>query len=415
MTSLEEQLLKALVERYRKSKKDQGTAKKIRLTQIRPDLLYNRYSRNDGDLAKIEAVDKTVEACANKGFVTFTHKPYSSEIEKISLVDAKVEEIEKYLSEACGYVPQTVKRQYMARLLQSYENRGRAAKEECRRIRDGLEKRHAITNQQQAEDLLRAADFIENNTEPLYLREASMLIFGDSKYLEKEVLGPVSSLLRDVYQEPEETNEMADEILAKFHIIKEPQTISIKGNIILILNGSELNAGAFREGLTFRADELAGLTDIRVQAKTWMTVENKTSYMRLARPETAYMYLGGFANRFQRDFIKKVFAENPSLEYRHFGDIDAGGFFIYDRLCKLTGVPFQMYRMGIEELRDSRYAACLHPLTQTDRRRLSSLEGMEPYTETVQYMLAKNIKLEQEIISLNEAAPTAVISAEGTD
>lgn len=287
-------------------------------------------------------------------------------------------------------------------LMKSYENRGPAVKEECRRLLEGLEKHRAITNHQQAEDLLRAADFIENNTEPLYIREASMLIFGDSKYLEKEVLIPVSNLLREVYQEPEESDEMTDEILGRFHIIKEPQTISIKGNIVLLLNGTELYAGAFREGLTFRADELDGLTDIRVHAGALMTVENKTSYMRLSRPNTAYMYLGGFANRFQRDFLKKVFEENPSIKYLHFGDIDAGGFFIYDRLCELTGIPFHMYRMGIEELRDSRFASCLHPLTVNDRKRLSSLKEKEPYVETVRYMLEKNIKMEQEIISLEE-------------
>ncbi|OLR59402.1 hypothetical protein BHF70_07075 [Anaerostipes sp. 494a] len=32
-------------------------------------------------------------------------------------------------------------------------------------------------------------------------------------------------------------------------------------------------------------------------------------------------------------------------EYLHFGDIDAGGYEIYENLCRKTGIPFGMYRL----------------------------------------------------------------------
>ena len=45
--------------------------------------------------------------------------------------------------------------------------------------------------------------------------------------------------------------------------------------------------------------------------------------------------------------------------------------------------------------------AC-HPLTQTDRIRLESLEKQDAYRELAAYMLQQNVKLEQEIISYME-------------
>lgn len=51
--------------------------------------------------------------------------------------------------------------------------------------------------------------------------------------------------------------------------------------------------------------------------------------------------------------------------------MDAGGFYIHEHLCWVTGIPFRLYRMSRKEL----------------------------YQDLVMYMLEKNIKLEQEIVS----------------
>ena len=58
--------------------------------------------------------------------------------------------------------------------------------------------------------------------------------------------------------------------------------------------------------------------------------------------------------------------------------------------------------MSRTELEDARYQACLQPLTEQDRVRLQSLAGQEPYRELAEYMLKKNVKLEQEIVSFFE-------------
>ena len=59
--------------------------------------------------------------------------------------------------------------------------------------------------------LLKALVFIEANEKALYLREASLLIYGDSKYLEENTLGPVCRALRDCLGRPCGELELEDE------------------------------------------------------------------------------------------------------------------------------------------------------------------------------------------------------------
>ena len=100
-----------------------------------------------------------------------------------------------------------------------------------------------------------------------------------------------------------------------------------------------------------------------------------------------------------RDFLRKVFEDNPEITYLHFGDIDAGGFYIHENLCKITRIPFGMWRMSKEELQDARYKGCFLKLSPNDRRRLKMLADHEMYRDVVQYMLKNDVKLEQEIVS----------------
>lgn len=103
----------------------------------------------------------------------------------------------------------------------------------------------------------------------------------------------------------------------------------------------------------------------------------------------------------------------PQLTFEHFGDIDAGGLYIHDHQCRVTGLDFELFHMSVRDLTNPSYQPYLKPLTAQDRIRLTSLkdhilsseEGsrLRQYDPLVQTMLAAGTKLEQEIISLNLA------------
>ena len=402
MAGYEEKMLTALAEKYRKSKKDSGTNVIVRRTRITPSQLYKGYNRNDGDMTQIEAVNQAAMHCRQMGFLTFETEKFSNEIRNIDLVDEKIEELEAYLEQTYHYESKASKRQYVEELIAVYSGRSPAAELECRKLRQALEKNRIPPKYQQAKDLLKALVFIENNREELFLREASMLIYGDSKYLEEAMLHPVCKALREFLGRPCGEDELEDEILEEYHIRREKQKLCLKGDVMLQNGGKELELGNFADGVEFFSDELDGIEHICVRVPEFITVENYTSWLRFRKEGSVSFYLGGYAARFQRDFLRKVQEDNPHLVFRHFGDIDAGGLYIHEHLCRVTGIPFQMYRMSCAELQDARFRSCLQPLTNQDQIRLKSLEKQGTYRELAAYMLEKNVKLEQEIISYFE-------------
>lgn len=402
MAGYEEKMLTALAEKYRKSKKDSGTNVIVRRTRITPSQLYKGYNRNDGDMMQIEAVNQAAMHCRQMGFLTFETEKFSNEIRNIDLVDEKIEELEAYLEQTYHYESKASKRQYVEELIAVYSGRSPAAELECRKLRQALEKNRIPPKYLQAKDLLKALVFIENNREELFLREASMLIYGDSKYLEEAMLHPVCKALREFLGRPCGEDELEDEILEEYHIRREKQKLCLKGDVMLQNGGKELELGNFADGVEFFSDELDGIEHICVRVPEFITVENYTSWLRFRKEGAVSFYLGGYAARFQRDFLRKVQEDNPHLVFRHFGDIDAGGLYIHEHLCRVTGIPFQMYRMSCAELQDARFRSCLQPLTNQDRIRLKSLEKQGTYRELAAYMLEKNVKLEQEIISYFE-------------
>lgn len=402
MENYEKKLLAALVEKYRKSKKDSKTNVIARRTRITPDKLYKAYRQNDGDLEKIEAVNQAVFRCRERGFLTFEQEGFSNEIRVIYLADEKVDEIERYLEETYQYESRYAVKQRFEKLIAAYEKESPAAGFVCEKLKRMLEENRVSQNYLQMEDMLKALVFIEKNERELFLREASMLIYGDSKYLEENALHPVCRVLREYLERSCREDELEDEILEEYHIVRERQKLCLKGNITIRMAGRELELGAFADGVEFFADELKQLEWIRIHTSHFMTVENRTSWLRLNIPDAALLYLGGYCVRSQRDFLKKVFSDNPELVFWHFGDIDAGGFYIHEHLCRVTGILFRLYRMSRKELENPLFQSCLRPLTQQDRIRLMSLKKQELYRDLAVYMLEKNVKLEQEIVSFYE-------------
>ena len=133
-----------------------------------------------------------------------------------------------------------------------------------------------------------------------------------------------------------------------------------------------------------------------------MTVENLTSFNRIKDSETFFIFLSGYHNSAKQNFLQKIFQQNSSKDYYHFGDIDPDGFFILDNLSTKTNIDFKPYKMGISEL--EKYAAFSKSLEENDITKAKSLIEKGMYVEIMNYMLEKNIKLEQEIISWKEEA-----------
>lgn len=402
MKNLEEKLLILLVEKYRSSKKDTGDNLIQRRTVVKPEKIYQFYRDNvKGDFDKIRAVNKIAEELQKRGWISVEKVNFSDELEIICLCDTHLHEIETYLKNEYGYVPKDAKLQRLEDLLGRYAQTTPLCGMECQELRKQLDKRKIPPNLDELEDLFKTLAFLEKNERPLYFRELSMELFGNSKYFEKKVLKGVCGILHKYNPVEEDEGILEDEILENYHVFKEPQTIRMQGNFQLKIKGKVVDGSVFAGGIEFTSEDLQGLEQVSVVAKNFLTVENLTSFLRHRPKDVVTFYLGGYANRFQRDFLKKVYADNPSVRYLHFGDIDAGGLWILDHLRRVTGIPFVPYHMAVEDLQNPQFQNCLNSLTEEDRHRLENLRLKQEYSELADYMLTHNIKLEQEIISYN--------------
>ena len=400
MLNYEEKILTYLVDKYRKSKKDSGDNKTNRRTQVKPEKLYKKYNANDGDFEEISKFNQAADCLCKLGFVRSVKETFGTQIQSIFLVDECIQEAEKYLAEKCGYVSKNMKIEKLRNLVGKYKNASPICEKECARLLESIAERKVPKNIDELDDVLKAIAFIENNQEELYMREMSMKVYGDSKYFENVSLQPVCSMLRKYSKQNLREDELLDEILLIYHITREPQKLCIKGKAIINIGGTEVDISSFSEGVEFQASELKNIKSVKLMVTYFMTIENRTSYLRYAKDDVVVFYLGGYANRYQRDFIKAVYMSNRDANYLHFGDIDAGGFWIHHNLCEITGVNFELFSMSADELRNRKFATCLHELSDNDRVRLQELKKIEMYEDVVRYMLHNNVKLEQEIVSL---------------
>ena len=248
--------------------------------------------------------------------------------------------------------------------------------------------------------LIRAIHKIETNQKEIYIREFSVQCFGDSKELEKKS-GLIGKIFRRFSDDMEDMDN--DVILAEYGIYRTPNYVYVKGSGRLRIGTPEaydIDLRSLRQGIGLSGEDLDGLEwKVDVSVKRIITIENLTTFFRWEEPDSVLIYLGGYHNAVRRKFLQKLYQVFPEAEYFHFGDIDVGGFEIYEDLCRRTGIPFTTYKMGISEL--EQYEQYTRELTENDRKRMDSLLNSEAYENVwpiLRYMKEHGKKLEQESI-----------------
>ena len=428
------EILDQLMKKYQNRAPRREGMKSQRRVMLKPSALYRHYADNNADISVKQEIHEAVDKLLDLGMVTADYLKFSTDIEKICLCEEKAEEIYRYLEEEYGDIPQGRLRQQAESLLEKYgvgenssgirgcawetsghsdETSGRSDETSGTEagslvtpyicdVRLMLEKPGYCPDPERIGANLKMLRFMEENREKLYVKEASMLVYGDSKWFEEHNYDEICSIARQALGMPQEEDERNDAVLVRFGIYPTEQEIFIKGDWILEWKDHVVRTAGMKGGIAVLSGDIQDLVRIRVRSPRLMTVENKTSYQRMYPESAALVYLGGFAVRYQILFLEKVLHDNPELECFHFGDIDVGGFLIHRHLCRAVGARFNLYRMGIRELEDPRFQPCRKKLTENDRSRMKGLMEEEEYREVLAYMDEHDVKLEQEIISYYE-------------
>ena len=366
---------------------------------LKPKEVYKDYDRNNADILEKQGINEAVTVLTDMGFVTADYLKFSDDIEKIYFSEEKLNAVYEYLKEEYGVIPQSIISKQVHEIVNKYICTEKIVQHYCESILAQVEDPRCVLVPEKIEANLKMFSFLEKNKENLYVREASMLVYGDSKWFENNNYEEICTFLRTATGRTKEEGERNDNILSFFYVTPAEQEIFIKGNWIIELEQYAMDISKLQGGIAIASSDVRRIKSISVNAESVMTIENKTSFQRLRNGKFAMMYLGGFANRDQIEFLKKVISDNPNIKYYHFGDIDIGGFLIHKHLCRETSKSFEMYCMGIEQLCDIRFSHCLRELTDNDMSRIGTLMEENLYNEVLKYMKENNLKLEQEIVS----------------
>lgn len=402
MNKIQSTIINKLLDKYESSKTFSGDNKKNQSFAVIIDQEFPKY-KDDADYDYFVEVNDSVQELEKLELITIKERNNGT-IERVLLNISNVEQCYSYVSrkskrDEYGWLANMWENLDLSgpefEPIQAYINMQKHKMEGNKAIEfyDGDKKKY--------EDLLATAIAVIQNKEEIYIRDFSISLFQDSKRVE-QLASKVSSMLY-IYGEFEEKESIFEEC----GIVNTPTYVMIKGNVKININGQILNVSKMQGDIAFSTVSMKELEDINVLGKRVVTIENLTSFHDYRNREDCVIYLGGFHNKTKRNFIKYVYDKNPNVEYRHFGDIDAGGFYILEHLKRKTGINFRSLYMDKETLME--HSKDLKKLTQNDRTRLNKLRDelvrkrkwnglSEDYIETIDTMLTLNCKLEQESV-----------------
>ena len=387
MNKYEKQILNSLLDKYERSKSFIGANQVTQSFTQGIGQLFPKYE-DDSEYELFCDVNAAVNTLCSLGFVTVKRKR-NGVIQSVTLVIERLESMYRYLSRA----PKTDMVKSLHALLCEYENCNEVLKAFC-----GAQKTRLATNKSVEhfkDDLvtfgmvLKAVAKVTNIKQETFERDFSIQLFGDSKTFEK-IRSKVISILFEYGDFPEK-----ETLLEELNVIKNPGHVYFKGCGSISVSGQTIDFSKMPGDLALSSNMLSEINSIDVSGDIVITIENLTTFNAFKCANAFAVYLGGYHNTIRREFIRKVYAQNPQKQYLHFGDIDAGGFHILQHLRRKTGINFIPYQMDVQTLMaNTKYSK---PLTPNDRQRLLLLSSGE-FKEVVEYMLENNCKLEQEAL-----------------
>ncbi len=394
MTKYIKEILTELIDKYERSKVSDGKNRIHVSVSIATQKIFSKYLDNEAfDLR--EKVNDAIEELLSKGWIE-ANCVSNHTYPKIALVQDEDVLSDIYLF--LGKEKKSDRRQKLIQILTAYIGKGdETVAKYCQKQLENLEQSKTVEyfdgDYDELKAVLECCISLKNLSQEMYYRNFSVKQFGDSKKFEL-LQGKISSLLFK-YGEFSEKESVLDEL----GLLKTPSYIHIKGNATIYWqDGKLLDVACLDGGVGISTADVKKIASVKVQDEKIVTIENLTSYFSFSEPNVCAIYLGGFCNHLRREFLMKVYDSEPAKEYFHYGDIDAGGFYIFEHLRKTTGIPFEPLLMDTDTL--CKYKPYWKELTKNDVSRLQKIKS-PIFQEVIAFMLKEHCKLEQEAETLD--------------
>lgn len=383
----EKKILNELFNKYERSESFKGTNKVNQNFKVKISSLFPKYD-DHSNYDIFDSINEGIKVLERKGLV----RANRTGGEVVKEVYLELETLEKAY-EYAGRTSKSILNKRLKEIFNDYmgcsEILDAYCSEQIKRVDDNKSIKFFAGDILELKRILSAVKALEKVEAEQFIREFSVQLFNDSKIF-GEIQGKVETLVFEYGSFPEK-----EDVLGNFNLVRTPTYVNFKGAGKITISGQEIDLSKLSSDIAISSAMLKDIIDVQVFSGKVLTIENLTSFHSFEKEDYFVIYLGGFHNRIRRDFIKKLHVQNQEARYYHFGDIDAGGFYILEHLRKTTDVDFSPYKMDIETLKT--YKKYTKPLTNNDRKRLTKLIYSQ-YNEVIEYMLENNIKLEQEAV-----------------
>ena len=396
VNKIEAKILNTLLDSYEKSKTFTGDNVNDQNFRVVTSKLFPKYD-DDSEYALYKEINSNLLLLKTKGFIDYKSER-SGKIKTFSLVKTVIPDIYIFLNRQ----PKADINNQLIEIWQEYDSLNESdykplldyIAEQKLHLKENKKIQYFEGDIQEYKDVLSACKAILINKEEIFIRELSVKLFNNSKRLES-----IESTIRALLYKYGEYDEK-DTVFEEHNIIKTPTYVMVKGKGLLNC-GQLIDLSKINGDIGLSTKTLQGLTNVELNGASVITIENLTNFHKYQPQNEMVIYLGGFHNSIKRHFIQLVSKCNPNCTFKHFGDIDAGGFYILEHLKAKTGINFMPFDMDIQTLKSNRNNWI--QLTDNDKQRLRNIsESTTCYSDVIDFMLTNNCKLEQEAEILNE-------------
>lgn len=388
-----------LLDVYENSVTYKGQNIKNQSFAIKPEKIFYEYNGDYTDQDEVNQFNREMQSLMEFEFVILDYERGIPVISKIKLNTNSINEIYSVLKREDITVKRNREIKMYTQYMGVHDIMDAFCKSQVERLNDYKDAKYTSDI---AINILKLLKYVLGNNSDIMERELSVAVLGDTKLFEKSYKSRICSIIEE-YGELEldlsvlDKKEKEKAILEEYQVFSNPSYIFFKGNVdIHYVDGNSISVTSDNP-IAILSEAIARIEMIKVNSNRIVTVENLTSYNRINDNKSTFIYLSGYHNTAKQRFLKKIAENNSGVSWFHFGDIDPDGYYILKNLVEKTGIAFVPLYMDVQQLINCKQYC--KPLEKNDMVKANSLLKIHFYDEVMEFMLANNCKLEQEIIS----------------
>lgn len=399
LSKIQKDALNMLLDVYENSVTYKGQNIKNQSFAIKPEKIFYEYNGDYTDQDEVNQFNREMQSLMEFEFVILDYERGIPVISKIKLNTNSINEIYSVLKREDITVKRNREIKMYTQYMGVHDIMDAFCKSQVERLNDYKDAKYTSDI---AINILKLLKYVLGNNSDIMERELSVAVLGDTKLFEKSYKSRICSIIEE-YGELEldlsvlDKKEKEKAILEEYQVFSNPSYIFFKGNVdIHYVDGNSISVRPDNP-IAILSEAIARIEMIKVNSNRIVTVENLTSYNRINDNKSTFIYLSGYHNTAKQRFLKKIAENNSGVSWFHFGDIDPDGYYILKNLVEKTGIAFVPLYMDVQQLINCKQYC--KPLEKNDMVKANSLLKFHFYDEVMEFMLANNCKLEQEIIS----------------